>query len=82
MCDETKNLNETESETFFRYQIFSIPNPKLFSIPKIFDTESETTKKLEKFRTREVSKPKRHTLSVIPSDYMEEGGSDIGSDIV
>ena len=42
VCDETKNLNETESETFFRYQIFSIPNPKLFSIPKIFDTEFKT----------------------------------------
>ena len=41
VCDDTQNLNETESETFFdtkffryriryffRYQIFSIPNPK------------------------------------------------------
>ena len=33
VCDETQNLNETESETFFRYQIFSIPNPILFPIP-------------------------------------------------
>ena len=36
MCDETQNLNETESETFFRYQIFSIPNPILFPIPIFF----------------------------------------------
>ena len=38
VCDETKNLNETESETFFRYQIF--PKPILFSIPNFFDTET------------------------------------------
>ena len=42
VCDDTQNLNETESETFFRYQIFPIPNPILFSIPNFFDTESET----------------------------------------
>ena len=36
VCDETQNLNETESETFFRYQIFSIPNPILFLIPIFF----------------------------------------------
>ena len=36
VCDETQNLNETESETFFRYQFFSIPNPILFSIPNFF----------------------------------------------
>ena len=42
MCDETQNLNETESETFFRYQIFPIPNPILLSIPFFFDTESDT----------------------------------------
>ena len=47
---------------FFRYQIFTIPNPILFTIPNFFDTESETTKKMEKFRNREVLKPKRHTL--------------------
>ena len=70
VCDDTQNVNETESETFFRYriryffryQIFSIPNPILFLIPNFFDTESETIKKMEKFRNREVSKPKRHTL--------------------
>ena len=36
VCDETQNLSETESETFFRYQFFSIPNPILFSIPNFF----------------------------------------------
>ena len=34
VCDETQNLNETE--IFFRYQIFSIPNSILFSIPIFF----------------------------------------------
>ena len=42
---------------FSRYQILTIPKPILF-----FDTKSETTKKMEKFWNREVSKPKRHTL--------------------
>ena len=46
----------------FWYQIFTIPNPLLFSIPYFFDTESETIKKMEKFRNWEVLKPKRHTL--------------------
>ena len=42
VCDETQNLNDTDSETFFRYQIFSRPIPRLFSVPKIFETDSET----------------------------------------
>ena len=56
MCDDTKNLNKSESETFFRYHIFPIPNPILFlkpnncryriryfsSIPNFSDTESNT----------------------------------------
>ena len=42
MCDETQNLNDTDSETFFRYQIFSRPIPRLFSVPKFFETDSET----------------------------------------
>ena len=46
VCDETQNLNETESETFFRYQIFSIPNPILFPIPIFF-----------RYRYRNFSKP-------------------------
>ena len=41
-CDETQNLNDTDSETFFRYQIFSRPIPRLFSVPKFFETDSET----------------------------------------
>ena len=56
------NFFDTESDTFFDTNFFPIPNPILFPIPKFFDTESETTKKIEKFRNREVSKPKRHTL--------------------
>ena len=36
VCDNTQNLNGTKSESFFRYQIFPIPNPILFSIPNIF----------------------------------------------
>ena len=39
MCDETQNLNEIESKTFFRYQFFPIPNPILFSKPRSFETE-------------------------------------------
>ena len=42
VCDDTQNLNQTESETFLRYQIFPIPNPKLFSIHNFFDTEPDT----------------------------------------
>ena len=42
VCDETQNLNDTDSETFFGYQIFVIPIPRLFSVPKFFETDSET----------------------------------------
>ena len=35
-----KMLNDTD--TFFRYQIFSIPIPVLFSVPNFSDTGSET----------------------------------------
>ena len=72
MCDNTQNLNETESENFFRYQIFPIPNPipnfpdtesDTFSIPIFWRyTQTQTTQKMEKFRNREVSELKRHTL--------------------
>ena len=37
VCEKTQNLNETEFETFFWYQIFPIPNP----IPNLSDTESD-----------------------------------------
>ena len=30
--------------------------------PILFDTDSKTIQKMEKFQNREVSKPKRHTL--------------------
>ena len=42
VCDETQNLNDTDSETFFRYQIFLRPVPILFSVPKFSETGSGT----------------------------------------
>ena len=64
VCDDTQNLNETESETFsdtkfFRHRIhyFLIPNffytesDTFFFKTKFFDTESETNKKWESFKT-------------------------------
>ena len=70
MCDDSQNLNETESETFFfQYQTFTILNPIcfdiIFFIPIFFDTdfffdiESKASKKLKSFETKnwEVSKP-------------------------
>ena len=48
---------------FFWYQNFSKPIPILFPIPKISETDTDTIKKMEKFRNREVSKPKCHTLA-------------------
>ena len=69
VCEKTQNLNETEFEKFFRYQIFPIPNLILFPIPNFydtesntfvepnfFDTESETIIKVDRFQNREVSK--------------------------
>ena len=35
-------LNDTDTDTFFRYQLFSIPIPVLFSVPIFSDTDSET----------------------------------------
>ena len=52
VSDETKNLTETDTDTFFRYQNF----PKPIPIP---------TKKMEKFRNREVSKLKCQSLTPI-----------------
>ena len=52
VSDETKNLNETETETFFRYQNFSIPNPILFSIPKFSETDTDTFFDTKNFRNR------------------------------
>ena len=36
VCDETQNLNDTDTDTFFRYQFFSIPIPILFSDTNFF----------------------------------------------
>ena len=51
--DDTKILTETDTETFFRDQIFSKPKPRLFSETKFSETETETLKDLAK-----VSKPR------------------------
>ena len=61
VCDDTQNLKETESETFFDTKFFWY-RIRYFSRYQIFDTESKTIQKMEKFWNREVSKPKRHTL--------------------
>merc|ERR1712192_139140 len=58
VCDDTQNLNKTESKTFFRYQIFPIPNPILFPIPNIFNTESDTFFDTKFFRYRIRNYPK------------------------
>ena len=47
-----KLLNDTDTDTFIRYQIFSIPIPVLFSVPNISDTGSDTNKKNENSRYR------------------------------
>ena len=52
VSDQTKNLNETETETFFRYQKFSIPNPILFSIPKFSETDTDTFFDNKNFQNR------------------------------
>ena len=38
--EDTQNLNKTESQTFFRYQIFPIPNPKPPKKWKSFETKT------------------------------------------
>ena len=71
---ETK-FSKTETDTFFRDQIFwncyrdffPRPNfpklkPKLFSNRKFFGTDTKTLKKWQKSQIREFSKPKCHTL--------------------
>ena len=52
VCDETQNLNDTDSETFFRYQIFSRPILRLFPVSKFFETGSETFFGTKFFRDR------------------------------
>ena len=60
---------DTESDTF-SIPNFTIPNPILFLMPNLFDTKSEMIQKMEKFRNREVSKPKRHTLICMFSELL------------
>ena len=42
VCDGTRNVERYRYRYFFRYQIFSIPIPVLFSVPNFSDTGSET----------------------------------------
>ena len=41
VCDDTQKLNETRSETFFRYQIFSDTESDSFFDTYFFDTDSD-----------------------------------------
>ena len=52
VCDETQNLNDTDSETFFRYQNIPRPVPGLFSVPNFFETGSDTFFGTKIFRDR------------------------------
>ena len=45
-------------------------------IPNFFKTESETIKKMEKFRNWEASKPKRHTLNDNDDDDDDDNADD------
>ena len=54
--EQNRNFSDTKFlryriQDFFRYQIFSISNPILFLKSNLFDTESETIKKMESFKT-------------------------------
>ena len=52
VCDGltvTKMLNNTDTDTFFRYQIFSIPIHVLFSVSNFTVTGSKNHQKIEKF---------------------------------
>ena len=42
LCDETKILTFTDTETFYPRPIFPIPIPRLFSDTKFSDTDTET----------------------------------------
>ena len=46
--DDTKNLTETDTETFFTIPNFPKPKPILFSDTKFFETETEIIKNLAK----------------------------------
>ena len=68
VTQNTQNLNETESKTFsntkffrywiryfYQYQILTIPNPILFLIPIFLLPNPKPSKKIEKFRNRNVT---------------------------
>ena len=77
--DDTKDLTETDTEIFLRYQIFR--NRDFFPRPNFSETETDTflprpnfpkpkpkpSKIWQKFRNREVSKPKCQSLLVVQS---------------
>ena len=59
---ETK-FSETETETFFRVQIFFKPKPRLFfPKPNFPKPKPKPSKIWQKFRNREISKPKCQSL--------------------
>ena len=79
-----RNWSESSSDTnffwyriwyFFRYQIFTIPNPILFYTKFFWYRIRNNPKngKVSKPRTsrREVSKPKRHTLAKIGPNFFD-----------
>ena len=59
------NVFETDTETFFRDQIFSRPIPRLFFETKIFETETDTLKKLRKVSIPRSLETRCHTLGDI-----------------
>merc|ERR1712020_789144 len=73
VCDETQNLNDTDSETFFRYQNFPRPVPRLFSVPKKSETGSGTF-----FGTKFFSRPVPILFSV-PKKIETDSGTFFGT---
>ena len=62
-------LNDTD--TFFRYQLFSIPIPLLFSVPNISDTGSET---FFRYRFRYNQKNEKFPVPGIPGTGTSHSG--------
>ena len=83
VCDETQNLNETSSETFFRYKIFLETGSETFSVPIFFETDSETffgtnffrNRFLDFFRYQIFSRPVPRLFSV--PNFFETGSDTI-----
>merc|ERR1711894_636746 len=84
VCDETQNLNETGSETFFgtkffrdrfrdffRYSFFSRPVRRLFSVPNFFETGSDIIQKSAKIPgTGRDRDPNQHKCSEKFRDWL------------